>query len=246
MKNHDFYNALSANYDNMLGFENALLRRKNLLANFIHNNYKNAIDIGCGTGLDSVSLALNGLNVTGFDTSGQMIINARKNARQRNLDIRFISAPFSKDNVPKNKKADLVVSLGNAFANIQERELIKIIKLVYDVLSDGGSFLFQVLNYDLIRKENKRIVNITSKNDNTFIRFYDIEKKFLRFNILTISNKNASDYNLISTELYEHSKKWFSSVLNKTRFKKIKYMGDFGGSPYNINKSKDLIVLAFK
>jgi len=98
----------------------------------------------------------------------------------------------------------------------------------------------------LIRKENKRIVNITSKSGNTFIRFYDIEKILLRFNILTINNTKTSDYSLISTELYEHNKIWFSSAIKKSGFKKIKYMGDFAGSPFNVNKSKDLIVLAVK
>jgi len=127
MKNPDFYNALSENYDDMLGFENALQKRKNVLSEFIDSNYKNAIDIGCGTGLDSVSLSLNGLKVTGFDTSEQMISKARKNAKKRNLNIRFISAPFSKVNIPKSQNVDLVVSLGNAFANIKEKELIGII-----------------------------------------------------------------------------------------------------------------------
>ncbi|MFA7360719.1 MAG: methyltransferase domain-containing protein [Candidatus Kapaibacterium sp.] len=246
MKNPEFYNALSENYDDMLGFDNALQKRKDILSKLIDSKFKNAIDIGCGTGLDSVSLALNGLKVTGFDTSKLMISKARKNAKERNLNIRFISAPFSKVNITKSQKADLVVSLGNAFANIKEKELIGIIKLAYSVLNEGGSFLFQVLNYDLIRKENKRIVNITSRNSNTFIRFYDIEKKLLRFNILTINNTNTSDFNLISTELYEHNKIWFNRGLKKSGFKKIKYMGDFAGSPFNVNKSKDLIVLAVK
>ena len=246
MKNSDFYNALSENYDNMLGFENALQKRKNVLNKFIRSNYKTAIDIGCGTGLDSVSLALIGLKVTGFDTSKLMISQARKNALQRNLRLQFISAPFDIVNVSKSKKADLVVSLGNAFANIKESDLKSIIKLTYNILNEGGSFLFQVLNYDLIRKENKRIVNITSKNEKTFIRFYDIEKKLLRFNFLIVSSKDSSDYNLISTQLYEHNKTWFSSALKNSGFKKIKYLGDFAGSPFNVNKSKDLIILAEK
>ena len=246
MRNPDFYNALSENYDNMLGFENALQKRTNALSKFIHNSYKTTIDIGCGTGLDSVSLALNGLKVTGYDTSVQMISKARENAKKRNLKIHFINAPFSKARITKSTKADLVVSLGNAFANIKEKDLKGIINIAHEVLNEGGSFLFQVLNYDLIRKENKRIVNITSKNGITFIRFYDIEKNLLRFNILTVNETNTSDYSLISTELYKHNKIWFSSVLKKSGFKKIKYMGDFAGTPFSAGKSKDLIILATK
>ena len=246
MKNSDFYNALSENYDDMLGFDNALLKRKDVLSKFITNDFENAIDIGCGTGLDSISLALNGLNVTAFDTSELMISKARQNAKDRNLNIRFINSPFIKKNVRQISKNDIIVSLGNAFANIKENDLNKIIKLSYSLLSKGGSFLFQVLNYDLIRKENKRIVNITGKNNKMYVRFYDIEKKILRFNILTINSKNTSDYNLITTELYEYNKDWFSNALKNSGFRKIKYMGDFAGSPFSKNKSKDLIILAVK
>lgn len=246
MKNSDFYNSLSENYDDMLGFENALQKRKNLLSKFIDSNYRNAIDIGCGTGLDSISLALNGLKVTGFDTSEFMISRARKNAKERNLNVRFINAPFNKINISKCKNTDLIVSLGNAFANIKKNELKGIIKLAYDVLNHGGRFLFQVLNYDLIRKENKRIVNITSKNEKTFIRFYDIEKNLLRFNILTINSINTPNNTLISTELFEYNKIWFSTALKKSGFNNIRFMGDFAGTPFEKNKSKDLIILALK
>ena len=246
MKNSDFYNELSENYDDMLGFDKALLKRKDVLSKFIINDFKNAIDIGCGTGLDSISLALNGLNITAFDTSELMISKARQNAKDRDLNIRFISSPFNKKNVLQVSKADIIVSLGNAFANIKENDLNKIIELSYSQLNEGGSFLFQVLNYDLIRKENKRIVNITGKNNKMYVRFYDIEKKILRFNILTINSKNTSDYNLITTELYEYNKDWFSNALKNSGFRKIKYMGDFAGSPFSKNKSKDLIILAVK
>jgi len=246
MKNSDFYNELSENYDDMLGFDKALLKRKDVLSKFIINDFKNAIDIGCGTGLDSISLALNGLNITAFDTSELMISKARQNAKDRDLNIRFISSPFNKKNVLQVSKADIIVSLGNAFANIKENDLNKIIELSYSQLNEGGSFLFQVLNYDLIRKENKRIVNITGRNNKMYVRFYDIEKNLLRFNILIIDSTKTSNFSLISTELYEYNKDWFSNALKKSGFRKIKYMGDFAGSPFSKNKSKDLIILAVK
>ncbi len=246
MKNPDFYNALSQNYDSMLNFESALQKRSALLRNFIRDSYKYAVDIGCGTGLDSISLALGNLKVTAYDTSGDMVAKARRNAAKRNLNINFINAPYSVKTINKNLKPDIILSLGNAFANIKEIDLKRIINLSYRHLNHGGIFLFQVLNYDLIRKENKRIVNITGKDGTMFVRFYDFVKDSITFNILSFGAAEPSAYSLISTPLYGYNKSFFSKSLKPSGYKKVKYMSDFTGAPFNPQKSKDLIILAEK
>ena len=107
-------------------------------------------------------------------------------------------------------------------------------------------FLFQVLNYDLIRKENKRIVNITGKDGNMFVRFYDFVGKNITFNILSFKSDNTTEHKLISTTLYGYNRKFFAEHLKSAGFTKIKYMGDFAGTPFSVKSSKDLIVLAVK
>jgi cyclopropane fatty-acyl-phospholipid synthase-like methyltransferase len=50
----------------------------------------NALDIGCGTGTNAITLAKRGWEATGIDFSAQAIARARRKARHAGLDIRFL------------------------------------------------------------------------------------------------------------------------------------------------------------
>ncbi len=245
MKNNKFYDDISSEYDEMINFPRLIDSRKKLLSNYIKPDYKSAIDIGCGTGVDSIALAMNGLKVKGYDPSAKMLKKARENAKKFNTAIKFINSVFEIKKTDKNK-TDIVISLGNAFANIGQKDLSNIIKNVFASLKSEGLFLFQILNYDIIRKEKKRIVNITESKNNVFIRFYDIVKEGISFNILTIKKNNLKEHNLITTQLYEHNKNFLLKELNKADFRSIVVYGDFKGTNFNKRKSKDLIILAKK
>ena len=244
MKNNEFYDNISGDYDSMLNFNKLIETRKEALKKFIKSGYKNAIDIGCGTGVDSIALRMNGMNVAGYDTSLKMLQKARLNSKERNLKIIFSNSPVQSIGTAHHSKYDIIVSLGNAIANINLQTLNKIFNKVYKLLKPGGMFLIQILNYDSVRKSGKRIVNITSGNGNIFIRFYDIKKSKLSFNILRINDKNLKDFNMITTELYEYRKAELKKLLNKNGFNKIQFYSDLNKSKFNSKSSKDLIILA--
>lgn len=48
-----------------------------------------ALDLGCGTGTNAITLAINGWQVTGIDFAAQAIRNARRKAVKANLHIDF-------------------------------------------------------------------------------------------------------------------------------------------------------------
>ena len=246
MKNNLFYDSLSADYDSMLDFNKLTDSRTEALKKFIKSGYRNAIDIGCGTGADSIALAKNGLKVTGYDTSDKMIQKARLNSKQNNLRIRFSNSPIQNVGVDNHSKFDIIVSLGNAIANISPVVLNKIIRKVHRLLKPEGSFIFQILNYAPLRKTGKRIVNITHGKGNMFIRFYDFENDKLIFNVLRVNESSLKEYDLISTELFEYNRSDLKAILNKAGFNKIKYYSDLNKSEFEQNKSKDLIVTAVK
>lgn len=246
MNNNEFYDNLSDDYDSMLNFNKLIESRKESLKKFIKFDYKNAIDIGCGTGADSIALTMNGLNVVGYDTSLGMIEKARINAKNRKLKIKFFNTPVQNLGYNEYNKLDIVVSLGNAIANISPKILNRIFKKVYKLLKPSGRLLIQILNYESVRKYGKRIVNITRGNENIYVRFYDFEQGSLRFNILTVKDKVLQDYNLITTELYEHKKRELKELLTNNGFTRIKYYSDFNKSKFVSKSSKDLIIIAEK
>jgi hypothetical protein len=138
------------------------------------------------------------------------------------------------------------VSLGNAIANINQATLKKIFKRVNKLLKPGGSFLIQILNYESIRKADKRIVNITRGKDSIFVRFYDFGENRLNFNVLRINDKTLQEYKLITTELYEYIKGDLKKLLAKNGINKIKFYSDLNKSAFNSKTSKDMVILAEK
>ena len=74
--------------------------------------YKSILDIGCGSGCISVSLALNStLKVTSLDVSELALIQAKENANKFNTPIHFIHADiFANDTIFKLDYFDIIIS----------------------------------------------------------------------------------------------------------------------------------------
>lgn len=242
--NEDFYNSISVFYDGMVNFSSALLRRKNLLKNLITDKLSTAADLGCGTGMDSISLAMNGINVTGFDSSEEMINKAKENSSNAGYNINF--QKFSLDRIPSAfySKFDLVVSLGNTLANLNEKKLNIAIVKISRLLKQDGKLVIQILNYKKIVKDKVRIVNVNSEGDDLYIRFYDFLPDRINFNILKIHKIDNSKRELYTTVVYPHSKELFLKVLKENNFKHIKFYGGLDLKPYKKNGSSDLVIIA--
>ena len=233
LPNEVFYDELASDYDDMISFKKAVEKKKNLLKNFVTDEMKSAADIGCGSGVDSISLSSLGLKVTAFDPSSKMLKIAKANSERMKVKIEFHN--YTADNVPAglNGQFDLVVSLGNTFANIPKESFKVSLKRCYNILKPKGQLLIQVLNYEKILNENARIVNISEAGDKYFIRFYDFATEHIVFNILSFSKSNMSDHRLISSKIHPHSSENFVSGLERAGFNSIQFYSDFQLSPYN-------------
>lgn len=244
--NSSFYDEIASEYDKMISFESAVEKKKTLLKNLINQNVETAADIGCGTGVDSIALTLNSLNVSAFDPSEKMISVAKTNSKKMNVNVEFYNYPA--DNIPKefDNKFNLIVSLGNTFANIADNKFNKSLKRCYDILKPNGQLLIQVLNYKKILEEKQRIVNITESDNKFFIRFYDFNSELIAFNILTFSKVRTSDYKLSSTIIYPYQLEKFQSALTNAGFTNIQFYGNLKLSEFSPSQSKDLIVLTNK
>jgi len=244
--NNAFYNSVSAYYDKMIDFETALQKRKILLSNFIDAKMESVADIGCGTGVDSISLSQLGLEVSSFDPSSEMINTAKTNSEKYNCEINFYN--FGADEIPKSfyNKFDLVVSLGNTLANIPFNKIKKSVARLFRLLKKDGRVLIQILNYEKILRERERIVNITKKDGEYFIRFYDFGKKDLTFNILRFNADQTSKKELISTKIFPYKSKEIKKIFKETGFKEIKVYGSLDKQTFDSKTSNDLVLYANK
>jgi glycine/sarcosine N-methyltransferase len=246
LSNNTFYDEIASEYDEMISFETAIDKKKIFLKTLINQNSKTAADIGCGSGVDSIALSLSGLKVVAFDPSSEMLKTAESNSKRMNVQPVFHNSTADKIPNEFDNNFDLVLSLGNTLANISNDKLQKSIQRCYDILKPSGQLIVQILNYEKILADKKRIINITEGKNKFFIRFYDFNDEQIVFNILTFSKSNISEYKLSSTEIYPHNAEIFESGLRASGFNEVKFFGDLQLSEFVIQQSKDLIITSKK
>lgn len=246
LPNDAFYDELASDYDAMISYAKAIENKKAHLKKLITSEIKAEADIGCGSGVDSIALASLGLKVTAFDPSVEMLEAARANALRTDIEVGLHS--YAAENIPNefDEKFNLVVSLGNTFANISDENFNTSLKRCYDILKPNGYLLIQVLNYEKILVDKQRILNITEAADKYFIRFYDFADEHIVFNILKFSKSNLSHRELFSTEIYPHALEDFESGLKRAGFNSFQFCSNLELAPFNKSESKDLILLAKK
>ncbi len=110
-----------------------------------------ALDIGCGTGDNSIWLAGNGFLVTGADTSEIALENARKKALEAKVECRFILADFLDDKI-ESAPFGFAFDRGcfHSFGSKEERG--RFAQNVASHLEEAGLWLTLVGNADEERK----------------------------------------------------------------------------------------------
>jgi len=246
LNNQEFFDELSVQYDSMIPFEKAIKRKEELFKNLLKGNIKLIADIGCGTGSDSLALASLGYRVTSFDPSAQMLSKAKLNAERNGLNLDFYQ--FGASQIPDdfNGNYEVVISVGNSFANIPTEEFESSVCKCYSLLKEKGELYIQILNYKKILLEKKRIVSITSSEEKYFVRYYDFNENQILFNILQFDKNKPADHQLISTKIYPYSADDFTTALKNAGFKTVNYFGSFNFTPFDPQKSNDLAITAVK
>ncbi|MFH0734304.1 MAG: methyltransferase domain-containing protein [bacterium] len=246
MENEQFFDSASLWYDKMVNFENSIIRRQKFYKELLENNKKTVADIGCGSGIDSVSLALQGFNVTGFDISEGMLKEAIENAGKFNVNINFEKKDFSLENAEINDKYNYVISMGNTLANIPKNLIKTFVQNVYGLLLNNGKFIFQIVNFQKLINSNERILNITNNEEDYFIRFYDFFDEFINFNILKFNKTNNKEKLLLTTKLYPYNFEYMNNLLIEAGFANIYCFSGFDKNKFDVDKSADIIIIAEK
>lgn len=103
---------------------------------------QSVVDVGCGTGVFAVELALRGYAVTGVDPAGPMLDIAR--GRSAGLDIEWIQGLA--DDVATGV-ADLVVMMGHvAQYFVDDADWSNVLRQLHRILQPGGRLTFETRN----------------------------------------------------------------------------------------------------
>jgi cyclopropane fatty-acyl-phospholipid synthase-like methyltransferase len=98
-----------------------------------------ALDLGCGTGTNVITLALHGWQSTGVDFIPRAIQKARKKARNAGINVKFIIDDVIRLERISNK-FDLILDIG-CFHNVPPEKVHAYVSNIDRLLSEQGNYL---------------------------------------------------------------------------------------------------------
>ncbi|MDL0434006.1 class I SAM-dependent methyltransferase [Marinobacter sp. TBZ242] len=106
------------------------------------------LDVSCGIGTQSLGLAAMGYNVTGSDLSPSAVERARREARQRGLEIDFSIADMRECSAIHSNQFDIVISMDNSIPHLQGvEEVSRALQGFYQCLRPGGIAVIGIRDY---------------------------------------------------------------------------------------------------
>ncbi len=241
-----------AKYYSLLFDETARLKNERKLLTDIINSYRphpQVLDLGCGTGMHSRFFATYGAKVMAVDISPTMLHIAKENSTSSNnsfYNIDYIVADIT--SLPFNSKWDIILLLGNTLSLITDDEILRnVLQSLYNLTRLNGCLLIQVVNYnhpDTSKPSMKTVIKDGCNFSATIIKTIIPSNELV---YLSISYFIKTDEGLISDSETNFIKKrraeYLTTVGKESGYELKAIYGDFQGNPFDLEKSKDIILL---
>jgi SAM-dependent methyltransferase len=178
-----YENHLAGFYSWMLGdFEARLKETEEYFQHqgILPKGNKHAIDLGCGSGMQSIPLALLGFDVTAVDFSKKLLDEL--NARKGNLNIKILEADIM-DFDKYSNKTELIVCMGDTLTHLNS--IIDVKKLFINckiILEPNGKFIISYRDLSNELKGESRFISVRSTDDTVFTCFLEYEKDYVNVN----------------------------------------------------------------
>ena len=199
-------------------------------------------DLCCGPGRHSLELGRLGYRVTGVDRTGLYIEQARKNADEQGLKIRFVQEDMRRFCEPDS--FDAVMNVFTSFGYFEDATDDKrVIENVYKSLKEDGKFVLDIIGKEVLarifqekrwREEDGVIVLEEAKIKEDWS---SIESRWI------IIRGGRQDEFIFTLRLYSATE--LSELLKSCGFGKVEVYGSLDGSPYD-QSAKRLVLLANK
>jgi SAM-dependent methyltransferase len=241
-----FYDSLSDDYDLMTDFSARFSSEEPAFRNLIAKyNIRTVLDAGAGTGLHSLILARLGVHVTAVDISGAMLRRLALKAEVLGVHVDTIESSLEDLPIARPGSADAVFCLGNTISHVQgDDDLRRVLANFSAALRPDGVLMIQMPNYEKILRDAVRLQDVRERNGTIFIRYYDVEPGFIRFNILTL--KPSQGYSLQSVNHHPLVRVDLFRLLPQAGFSQPEFFADLSMQAFNPLESKSLVALTKK
>lgn len=251
------YDQFSSNYDRFVNWQSRLAFEMPLIERLLdplkssHQPIR-ILDAACGTGMHAIELARRGYAANGADLSAGMIDQARMNAQNAKMDIRFEVLGFGQLVAAFGAASqDAVMCLGNSLPHaLTATERLTALKDFATCLRPGGLLIIQNRNFDKVLASRERWMEPQSHREDSgewvFLRFYDfLPDGLINFNIVSLQQTEGKwQQSVTTTQLHPLLQSELLAEMSEAGFGAVRTFGSMDGSPYDPVKSDNLIISA--
>lgn len=202
----------------------------------------NILDIPCGHGRHSITLAERGYNVTGIDFQKDFIQLAKENSKHLS-NIEFIVSDMR--TIDYENKFDGIINFFTSFGYFSEEENVEVMKKFSKALKKGGKILIETVNREWAVKnigEIKQSWMLYPDNENiTFIanNVFDIltGRMISRQAIINKDERYLQDQDI---RLYAYTE--MKDILDRSGLKILECFGDISKDSYDEDSSSMIII----
>jgi len=176
--------------------------RTNLIDEYVSLAGKNILDVGCGGGILSESMAQRGASVSGIDMGAANITTAKLHALENGLSIDYQVIPVE-DLAEKQPESFDVVTCLEMLEHVPDPE--SIVKACFKLCKPGGQVIFSTLNRNpksflLGVVGAEYILNMVPKGTHDYKKFIRPSElaSWARHTGLTIGSMSGMSYNPIT------------------------------------------------
>jgi len=233
-------------YEKLYAYRNK--NEANKLADLIEQEippgqFPNILDLGCGRGRHSITLAERGYYVTGIDLSEDVIAKAKQIAGEKNLgNLHFEVGDMRR---PLDRTFHAVLNLFTTFGYfLRDNENARVVQSVGQMLNKNGVFILDYLNAYKVKKDL-----VTEQQEDYQDMKVHIQReirgnmvyKHIRF---TGQNLNKPIEYHERVKLYERD--WFENTFSTCNFRLEKCYGSYEGVEFKKEESPRLLMIARK
>jgi SAM-dependent methyltransferase len=247
-------------YDAVINWEKRLAREMPLLEELARQAGGRVLVPACGTGGHVVALAQRGFDVLGFDADVAMVeFTARRirsaapaiAAARGKAEARVLAMEAAGE---LNQQFGAAFCLGNALPGLSaEGQLLAALRGVAGALAPGGIFLTQNLNYDL--RWAQRISQFpllsgeTSQEEVLLVKVAEYHRDYLSFHAMFLAREKAAgkwQAHVRTSRQIPLFQKLLTDLATQAGLADFICWGDFARTPFDPQKSNDLIFAARK
>jgi len=241
----DLYEKFAYDYDEFGPIEEYLGDEKTFFNKiFSAHGVRNVLDCSCGTGQHLLMLAQSGYNVWGSDYSNSMLEVARKNLKERNLDISLRQCDFRFLEKEFDITFDAVVCLTNSLPHLHtDEDLLTALRSMRNRLNKNGLLvLTQGTTHFTLTLPSIEVVVNRPDFSRVFVKEHD--ERFQTIHVLDLFHSaerlESNQYDIVYRILLDED---YRRLLPLAGFSSVQVFGDYKMNSYNQN-SRRLIVVA--